>query len=253
MRAGFNIVSNNEHVDRATRHFFMRTALEGPEETEALAKAVRASLPHGARVHCLAPRPPRLVILVTKEAHCLGDLLIRSFEGILGATIEAVVSNRDVLRPLVEKFELPFHLVPHQGRTREAHEAAVADVIQPYTPDLLVLAKYMRILSPGFVARYPQRMLNIHHSFLPAFVGARPYKQAFDRGVKIVGATAHFVTDDLDEGPIVSQDTVAVGDDWGPEEMARGGRDVEKVVLARALRQVIEGRVFIAGNRTVVL
>lgn len=251
--SGFNILSNREHVDRSRGHFFMRTVMEGEGDREALETTVRAQLPAGAEVSWVRSRPLRVVILVTREAHCLGDLLIRAFEGEMPIEIAGVVGNRDSLRPLVERFELPFVHVDHEGLAREEHERRLAEAVAALTPEFLVLAKYMRILSPSFVARYPQRMLNIHHSFLPAFVGARPYQQAFERGVKIVGATAHFVTDDLDEGPIVTQDVIPVGQDWTAHEMARGGRDVEKVVLSRALRLVAQGRVFISGRRTVIL
>lgn len=251
--SGFNILSNREHVDRSRGHFFMRTVMAGEGDREALETTVRAQLPAGAEVSWVRSRPLRVVILVTREAHCLGDLLIRAFEGEMPIEIAGVVGNRDSLRPLVERFELPFVHVDHEGLAREEHERRLAEAVAALTPEFLVLAKYMRILSPSFVARYPRRMLNIHHSFLPAFVGARPYQQAFERGVKIVGATAHFVTDDLDEGPIVTQDVIPVGQDWTAHEMARGGRDVEKVVLSRALRLVAQGRVFISGRRTVIL
>lgn len=251
--SGFNILSNREHVDRSRGHFFMRTVMEGDGAREALEATVRAQLPAGAEVSWVSSRPLRVVILVTREAHCLGDLLIRAFEGEMPIEIAGVVGNRDTLGSLVQRFGLPFVHVDHEGLERREHERRLAEAIEGFDPEFLVLAKYMRILSPSFVARYPQRMLNIHHSFLPAFVGARPYQQAFERGVKIVGATAHFVTDDLDEGPIVTQDVIPVGQDWTAREMARGGRDVEKVVLSRALRLVAQGRVFISGRRTVIL
>jgi formyltetrahydrofolate deformylase len=142
--------------------------------------------------------------------------------------------------------------VPHQGTTRAAHEEAVQQVLARYDLDYLVLAKYMRILSPAFIARYPDRIVNIHHSFLPAFVGASPYRQAFDRGVKIIGATAHFVTNSLDEGPIIAQSVVPIDHSYRPEEMAQAGRDGEKIVLAKALKLLFEDRVFLSGNRTIV-
>lgn len=231
----------------------MRTVIEGEGSLLDFEAEVRGALPTGAIVTCAVPRPLRVVIMVTREAHCVGDLLVRCFEGALPIEIAAVVGNHDHLRDLVERFGLLFHHVSHEGISRGDHEDQVAKIVDTYAPDLLVLAKYMRVLSPSFVARYPAQMLNIHHSFLPAFVGARPYAQAFARGVKIIGATAHYVTNALDEGPIVTQDVIPVGQDWDAKEMALGGRDVEKIVLARAIGLVAQGRVFVSGNRTVVL
>ncbi|NQY95142.1 MAG: formyltetrahydrofolate deformylase, partial [Campylobacteraceae bacterium] len=163
------------------------------------------------------------------------------------------ISNHDELRDLVEKFDLPFHYITADEMSRENHEVQVKEVIDSYSPDLIVLAKYMRILTPSFIVSYPKRVLNIHHSFLPAFIGANPYKQAHHRGVKIIGATAHYVTDDLDEGPIISQDIVRVDHSYSWQEMRRDGRNVEKVVLANALQLLLEDRVFIHGNKTVIL
>jgi len=163
-----------------------------------------------------------------------------------------VVSNHDVLRGLVERFDLPFHHVPHDGVSREAHEAALGRAIDAHAPAYVVLARYMRVLSTDFVARHRDRIVNIHHSFLPAFAGASPYRQAHARGVKLIGATAHFVTAELDAGPIIAQDVIPVDHADTPERMAQAGRDVEKLVLARAVRLVLEERVFIHGRRTVI-
>ena len=170
----------------------------------------------------------------------------------LGAAVRAVISNYDSLAPLAEQCHIPFHHVPHQGRSRVEHEAAILALLAGYQPDYLVLAKYMRILSPEFVSRYPNRIVNIHHSFLPAFVGARPYHQAFERGVKITGATAHVVTDALDTGPIIAQGVLPVDHSYTPAGMAQAGRDVEKIVLAKALTLMLEERVFLHRNRTVI-
>jgi len=168
-----------------------------------------------------------------------------------------VVSNHDILRGLVERFGVPFHCVPAPGdgadaAARQAHEAAVVAAIDAHAPDYVVLARYMRILSAAFVDRYAGRMVNIHHSFLPAFAGASPYRQAFARGVKLIGATAHFVTAELDDGPIIAQDVIGVDHTYTPERMAQAGGDVEKLVLARAVRLVLEERVFVHGRRTVI-
>jgi len=147
---------------------------------------------------------------------------------------------------------LPFHFIPHADKDRETHEREIADAIRPYRRDYLVLAKYMRILSPKVIAAHPGKIINIHHSFLPAFIGANPYKQAFERGVKIIGATAHFVSDDLDEGPIIAQDVIPVDHTHTAQNMAQAGRDVEKFVLARALGLVFDDRVVVVGNKTII-
>jgi formyltetrahydrofolate deformylase len=178
--------------------------------------------------------------------------LLRHAEGDIPARIQGVVSNYASLRPLVERFDIPFHHVSHEGRERGDHEQLILDILESYAPEYLVLAKYMRVLSPEFVARYIGRIINIHHSFLPAFVGARPYQQAFDRGVKIIGATAHLVTDALDTGPIIAQDVQPVTHAHTAADMARAGRDVEKIVLAHGLTLLLEERVFLSGDRAVV-
>jgi formyltetrahydrofolate deformylase len=252
LRHGANIVSNDEFVDRASQRFFMRSEFEGREAGPAIVTEIAAALPPDATVRASGPAPPRIVLMATREHHCLGELLLRHMHGELGAIVLGVVSNRSNLRELTTRFDVPFHYVPHDNLDRVEHEAAVASVLEPLEPDYLVLAKYMRILSPAFVARYPARIINIHHSFLPAFIGADPYGQAFERGVKIIGATAHFVTRDLDQGPIIAQEVIPVDHSYRPEEMAQAGRDVEKIVLAKALRLVLEHRVFVIGNRTVV-
>jgi formyltetrahydrofolate deformylase len=251
-RAGFSVVSNHEYVDPMRRHFFMRTAFVGDRPTDAIIGELRAELPPRANVRIATTEPRRIVVLATKEPHCLGDLLLRHAEGDIPAHIEAVISNYPALGRLVDRFDVPFHHVSHEGRDRAEHEAAIREVLAGYDPEFLVLAKYMRVLSPGFVSVYPARIVNIHHSFLPAFVGARPYQQAFDRGVKIIGATAHIVTDDLDTGPIIAQDVRPVTHAHTASDMARAGRDVEKIVLAHALTLLLEERVFLSGDRAVV-
>jgi len=255
LRHGANILANDEFVDREHERFFMRAEFVCDTAAAAnppLVPELQALLPPPAHVRVAPAGGPRIAVLVTREHHCVGELLVRHAHGELGAAIVCVVGNHPTLAPFTERFGIPFHHVPHQRLTREQHEAALAAVLDGYDADYLVLAKYMRILSPTFIARYPERIVNIHHSFLPAFVGANPYRQAFERGVKIIGATAHFVTDALDEGPIIAQSVVPIDHSYRPEEMARAGRDVEKIVLAKALRLVFENRVFLSGNRTVV-
>jgi formyltetrahydrofolate deformylase len=252
LRHGANILTTDEFVDREHERFFMRAEFEGAAAAGGLVAALSELLPAPAEIRMAQAGDHRIAVLVTREHHCLGELLLRHAHGELGASIACVVGNHQTLAPLTERFGVPFHHVSHHGRSRDAHEAHVAAVLARYDLDYLVLAKYMRILSPAFIARYPDRIINIHHSFLPAFVGASPYRQAFERGVKIIGATAHFVTAALDEGPIIAQSVVPIDHSYRPEEMARAGRDVEKIVLARALTLVFENRVFLSGNRTIV-
>jgi len=251
-RRQVNILSNREFVDPSSHRFFMRTEFEGATDGLELLHALRAVLPENATVRLADKCRKRLVVLATKEPHCLGDLLIRCAYNDINATVEAVVANYAALGPLVEKFKVPFLLVPHQGKERLAHAMEMLNIVRTYNPDYLVLTKYMRILPPEFVREYRNRIINIHHSFLPAFIGANPYRQAYDRGVKIIGATAHFVTDNLDEGPIVSQDVVPVTHRLNANDMARAGKDVEKVVLSKALSLIVEDRVFVSGNKTIV-
>ncbi|HDL4147200.1 TPA: formyltetrahydrofolate deformylase, partial [Mannheimia haemolytica] len=194
----------------------------------------------------------RIVILVTKEAHCLGDLLMKNYYGGLDVEIAAVIGNHETLKSLVERFDIPFHLVSHENLTRVEHDKLLAEKIDEYSPDYIVLAKYMRVLNPEFVARYPNRVVNIHHSFLPAFIGAKPYHRAYERGVKIIGATAHFVNDELDEGPIIMQNVINVDHTYTAEAMMRAGRDVEKTVLSQALELVLADKVFVYKNKTII-
>ncbi|MCP1436646.1 formyltetrahydrofolate deformylase [Erwinia persicina] len=248
-----NIVQNNEFVDHRTGRFFMRTELEGVFNDATLLAELDNALPAGSFRELNAAGRRRVVILVTKEAHCLGDLLMKSTYGGLDVEIAAVIGNHETLRTLVERFDIPFILVSHEGLTREDHDNNMAAEIDRFQPDYVVLAKYMRVLTPAFVQRYPNQIINIHHSFLPAFIGARPYHQAYERGVKIIGATAHYVNDNLDEGPIIMQDVIHVDHTYTAEDMMRAGRDVEKNVLSRALYQVLAQRVFVYGNRTIIL
>lgn len=246
-----NMVTNGEFVDKDGSRFYLRAELEGACDPDVVLEQLRSTLPE-ARVDLGASRNKDVVVLATREAHCLGDLLLRHASGEFEATIRAVISNREDLGELVGRFDIPFHFVSHRGLEREAHEALVLKAIETYPCDYLVLAKYMRILSADFVGRFAGRMVNIHHSFLPAFIGANPYGQAFKRGVKIIGATAHYVTDDLDEGPIIAQNVIPVDHTHSASDMAQAGRDVEKAVLARALKLVFEERVFVSGNRTII-
>lgn len=250
--AGYNILDNQEFVDLEAKRFFMRTAFEGPTAPDRVVSYLEQILPLDAVVKLVSQERQPIAILATTEAHCLGDLLIRHFSGELPGEIRAVVANHETLGSLVKPFGIPFHCVSHKDIDRPEHEKRIAEVIDSYEPEYIVLAKFMRILTPSFVARYRNRIINIHHSFLPAFIGAKPYHQAYERGVKIIGATAHIVTDDLDTGPIIAQNVIPINHTYTASAMAQAGRDVEKIVLARAVKLALEERVFLHGNRTVV-
>jgi formyltetrahydrofolate deformylase len=252
LRHGVNVVGNQEFVDRDSNRFFMRTEFDGPGDARQIEADVHAALSSAALVNCVEMDAPAIVLFATREHHCLGDLLVRRAHGELNARIMAVIANRPDLETLTARFDLPFHCIPSEDCTREQHEDRVQSVLAGYSPDFLVLAKYMRVLSPEFVARYPDRIINIHHSFLPAFAGARPYHQAFARGVKVIGATAHFVTADLDNGPIITQQVLPVDHTHTAADLAVVGRDVERLALSRALKLVFERRIFISGRRTVI-
>ena len=250
-----NILRQDEYVS-PNGWFFMRTEFVSADDfdTKKVLTDLRDKVPSQDIKFRLNPQKKKnVVLLCTKEHHCLSEILIRYAFEELNANVLAVVSNYDTLEPFVSKFGIPFHYVSAVDRTREDHEAEVIKTLDTYNPELLVLAKYMRILSPEFVSRYSNKIVNIHHSFLPAFIGANPYKQAYERGVKIIGATAHYVNDNLDEGPIIAQDTKEVDHRYSAADMARDGRDVEKMVLIKALKLVLDDRVFIFGNRTVIL
>lgn len=247
-----NIIRNDEFVDSEHNRFYMRTELEGVFTDTKLLNALKSELPKHAQNRLVTSSRKRIVVMVTKEPHCIGELLMKSVYGSLNAEIVAIIGNYPDLKELAEKFNVPFHHVSHETADRESQENKIKTIIDSYNPEYLVLAKYMRILTPEFVEHYPNKIINIHHSFLPAFIGAKPYHQAYKRGVKIIGATAHFVNNNLDEGPIISQDVIRVDHRHSANEMAQAGRQVEESVLTHALQQVFNEKVFVYGNRTVV-
>ena len=248
-----NIEKNAEYVEKESNKFFMRTVISGDVNSNMLLKELTEVLPPNSTIKLTPKAKKDIVILATKESHVLGDLLIRYIDGELNANIKAVIANHDYLKELVESFNIPFHFISAEDMEREAHEELVIEQIKEYEPELIVLAKYMRILTPNFVETFPKQVLNIHHSFLPSFIGANPYKQAHHRGVKIIGATAHYVTNDLDEGPIIDQGVVRIDHSFTWQEMRRSGRNVEKVVLSNALQLLLEDKVFVYDNKTVIL
>ncbi|KIM04298.1 MAG: formyltetrahydrofolate deformylase [Sulfurovum sp. AS07-7] len=247
-----NIEDNQEFVDVETNRFFMRTVISGKFDPEILKSELLSVLPDDANIKVIMPKRKKIVIMATKESHALGDILIRHQDNELSAEIVAVVANHNTLEELVRRFDIPFFHISAEEMSREEHEEVIIDLLNEFEFDYIVLAKYMRILTPNFVSHFAGKIINIHHSFLPAFVGANPYKQAFQRGVKIIGATAHFVTNDLDEGPIISQDVIPVNHRFDWTDMQRAGRDVEKIVLSRALDLVLTDRVFVNGNKTII-
>ena len=248
-----NILSNNEFVDKENDRFFMRSVVDGDVDLGILEQSLASVLSKDTSVKVIAPKKKNIIIMATKEMHALGDILIRHEAGELEANILCVISNYDHLESLVTKFDIPFITVSHENLEREAHEDKIIENIQAYKDvDYIVLAKYMRILTPKFVQTFEDKIINIHHSFLPAFIGANPYKQAFERGVKIIGATSHFVNNNLDEGPIIAQEVVHVDHAYSWKDMQRKGKDVEKIVLSRALKLALEDRIFVHANKTVI-
>ena len=249
--AGLNIISMREHVDKAEVRFFMRLEVDGFADEVELEDKIRKVVPEGAIIQVNPVPDKKIVILVTKEYHCLADILIRNNFGTLGASVACVIGNHDILEKICVRFDVPFFMISY-GEDAKSSENQLINKIQEHNPDYIVLAKFMRILSPVFVSEFRNKIINIHHSFLPAFAGANPYRQAFERGVKLIGATAHFVTDDLDEGPIIAQQIIPVNHSFTVLDMVRSGKEIETAVLAKALRLVLNDRVFVYKNKTVV-
>ena len=248
-----NILSNSEFVDKENNKFFMRSVVDGDIDSLKLEDEIKSVLPSNSTINVIKPRKKNIILMATKEMHALGDILIRHEAGELEANILAVISNYEELGSLVEKFNIPFIAISHVDIDRAEHENKILECLAGFKDiDYIVLAKYMRILTPRFVEAYENKIINIHHSFLPAFIGANPYKQAYDRGVKIIGATSHFVNNNLDEGPIIDQEVIHVDHAYSWRDMQRSGRDVEKVVLSRALKLALEDRIFVYANKTVI-
>jgi len=247
-----NIISMREHVDAIQNRFFARVEISKTIDAHTLEAQLKAVLPPEAEV-IVNPNPvKKIVVLVTKEYHCLSDILIRNHFNTLGAEVLAVVGNHPTLEDICNRFDVPFHLVSHEGISKEQFEVELSSIISSYKVDYIILAKFMRILSPSFVEKYPLQIINIHHSFLPAFIGANPYKQAYERGVKLIGATAHFVTNQLDEGPIIAQQIISVNHSYTASDMVKAGKEIETAVLANALQLVFDDKVLVYQNKTVV-
>ena len=254
LACGGNIIENQQFTDEPTNTFVMRTRFESSQGIEAARKSLNEGLGKFSPILHIRPTQskPRALVLVTKESHCLRDLLYLLELGELPIEIPVVVSNHEDLRALVESHGFTFIHLPVTAAAKAAQEQELLALIQKHSIDFVVLARYMQVLSNDFCAALPGRIINIHHSFLPGFKGAKPYHQAHARGVKIIGATAHFVTANLDEGPIIEQDVAHVSHTSTPDDLIALGRDIERRVLAKAVKLYAQDRIFIVGERTVV-
>jgi formyltetrahydrofolate deformylase len=253
-----NILHLDQHVDSENNVFFMRVEwdLDGfnlPERSaiEIAFQEVGARFEMDWPIH-YSDTLPRMAIFVSKGSHCLYDILSRYRTGEWQVEIPLIISNHQTLGYLAEKFDIPFHVLPITKETRAEQEQNQIKLLRANNIELIVLARYMQILSSDFVAQFPNQIINIHHSFLPAFAGATPYHQAYGRGVKIIGATSHFVTADLDAGPIIEQDVMRVSHKESVDDLIRKGKDVEKLVLSRAISHRLNNRILVYGNKTVV-
>jgi formyltetrahydrofolate deformylase len=254
---GGNILDSDHHTDEETNEFLMRMefATEGlqipPDEIAAAFAPVAKTFEMRYEVR-FSHRRTRTAILVSKQDHCLADLLQRHKRDELHIEIPVIVSNHETCAGWAELFQIPFSVFPVTKETKPQQEQQILSVLMNHRVELVVMARYMQILSASFLSQISCPVINIHHSFLPAFIGANPYRQAYDRGVKIIGATAHYATDDLDEGPIIEQDVMRVGHRDTVDDLVRKGRDLEEIVLARAVRRHVERRVLVYGRKTVV-
>ncbi len=252
----YNILHCQQYTDVLEGQYFMRVKLEDAGqldqvELEQQFKRYADSLGLNWSVRYSA-QPYRVALLVTKASHCPYDLLLRELEGELSCDIPLIIGNHTDLEKMAKQFDKPFYHLPITKNTKPQQEAQIKALLAEYQIDLVVMARYMQILSEQFVEEFSGRVINIHHGFLPAFQGAKPYHQAYDRGVKIIGATSHYATADLDEGPIIEQDIQRVKHDNSPEDLVMIGKDIERLVLARAVKAHIEHRIIISGRRTVV-
>ena len=254
LACGGNIIENQQFTDPTTNTFVMRTRFETSQGLDGATKSLNDGLSKFMPSLHIRPtiQKPRALVMVTKESHCLRDLLYLEDLGELNIEIPLVISNQEDLRTLVESHGIKFLYLPITAETKKSQEAEILKQIDALKIDFVVLARYMQILSKDFCDKLPGKIINIHHSFLPGFKGAKPYHQAHERGVKIIGASAHFVTSDLDEGPIIEQDVAHVTHVASPDELIAIGRDIERRVLAKAVKFYADDKVFIVGKRTVV-
>ncbi len=254
---GGNIVDLDEHVDPSEKLFFLRISWSMQEFSLSPEQTLEAFTPLAKEFHAnwqirFSNQRKRIAIFVSKYDHCLQELLWRSTLGEFDGDIILIISNHPDLQTLAERYNIPFYVFPITPDNKLEQERKEIALLKQEKIDTIVLARYMQVLSPQFVEQYPHQIINIHHSFLPAFIGKNPYKQAYERGVKIVGATSHYVTNELDEGPIIEQDIVRISHKDTLDDLIRKGRDLERLVLARALRLHLQDRVLVYGNKTVV-
>lgn len=254
---GANILDSDQHTDRDAGQFFQRIRFDLAELTTDKLTLQRAVAEVAGRFQLkyrieYAERRQRVALFASRQDHCLIDLLLRHRSGELGCDIPLVISNHPDAGKIAAQYGIEFQLVAKTPETKVEQERREIELLEKTGIDLIVLARYMQVLSPNFVKAFPERIINIHHSFLPAFVGGKPYHQARERGVKLIGATAHYATADLDEGPIIEQDVVRCSHRDTVVDLVRKGRDLEKVVLARAVRWHLDHRVLVYGNKTVV-
>ena len=254
LNCGGNIIENQQYTDHTTNTFVMRTRFETSQGMAAAQTSLNGELgKFSPALHIReTAKKPRALVMVTTESHCLRDLMYLLELGELPIEIPLVVSNREDLKQLVESHGIPFMYLPIDASNKIAQEKTLIAKMKELKIDFVVLARYMQILSADFCNSMPGKIINIHHSFLPGFKGAKPYHQAHERGVKIIGATAHFVTADLDEGPIIEQDVAHVTHSSTPDELIALGRDIERRVLAKAVKLYAEDRIFIVGQRTII-
>jgi len=252
-----NILHADEHADEGSNLFLMRVEFDPADfdiDRKDFAKYFSPLAEKFEMTWRLAQSSHRqkTVILVSKYDHCLVDLLYRHKSGELACEIPLIISNHPDNREIAEFYRIPYVTIPVRQDGKRPAEEMILSLLRQHAPDFIVLARYMQILSPDFVSEYPQRIINIHHSFLPAFLGAKPYHQAFARGVKLIGATSHYVTEVLDDGPIIEQDVIRISHRDALPDLVQKGRDLEKVVLSRAVRWHLENRILLYGNKTVV-
>ncbi len=257
-KAGGNITYLDQHVDEEAGVFFMRLEVEFSKDTqptevieERFDKEIASPYAMQWSMHLSTTRP-KMALFVSKYNHCLYDLLIRYSTGELKADIPLIISNHDTLRPIADQFEIPYYFIPVSRETKEEAENRQLQLLREMEVDFVVLARYMQIVTPRLITEYPNKIINIHHSFLPAFAGAKPYHAAFSRGVKIIGATSHYVTEELDAGPIIEQDITRVSHVHKVNDFIDKGRDLEKLVLSRAVQLHVNRKTMVYNNKTVI-
>lgn len=254
---GFNILSCQQYVNAIADRYYMRIRLDAEDanisksDLEAKFLNLADSLGCTWSVH-YEKEKQNVAIMVSHTSHCLYDLLERQREGTIDCNISLIISNHNKLKPIADMFDIPYYHLPITKETKKEQEAQVVELLTKYNIDLIVMARYMQILSEDFINRYPQKIINIHHSFLPAFQGANPYQRAYERGVKLIGATAHYATVDLDEGPIIEQDVERITHESTPKTLKGIGADIERLVLAKAVKSHLQHQIIVSDNRAIV-